>query len=790
MNEINLTDKSEFQDMMQSNHLLPLITCPTRVTDRGASLIDHVWTNILSETQSGVIEVNVTEYYPILSVFKYYKNDINDKVKIEFRDINDANIGKFKTILNESDWIYILGNTNSPDNYVSNFLKYFNATFNSCFPLRKKLIGTKRILTPWLTNSLIKSIRVKHCRYKLVKRGEFDKIDYQLYCKILSKLIKTSKRQYFASVFNDIKCDIKKTWKLLNNIIGRKSKCNKTINIEVDGIRVNSQDVPNKFNEYFTTIGQKIKDNIPTSNIHFSDFLSPQFDSSIFISPTFPVETQKLIMKLNCNKIGTKQPKGKIYKLASEFISLPISIIFNAIISTGIYPNALKISCVSPIYKKDDSLNISNYRPISCLPLLNVIIEKLLHSRFSHFLEKHNLFFNDQYGFRRNHSTSDAVMKLLDRIYDSFELGDYFGTIMLDLSKAFDTVDHEVLLSKLHNYGFRGRAHQLIKSYLTERKQFVSCNGIISSTLPVSVGVPQGSVLGPLLFLIYVNDMPSVLVNGASVIQYADDTTLYSSRKEIYDLCNELTFNLSRIKAWLDTNYLSLNVSKTYFTIFTYNPIPQNISIDLNGQKIEHSPNPTFLGVTLDSKLTFDKHLQCIKSKISRSIGILWKVNYLPVEILKKSYYTLVYPYLLYCLMAWGSASNTLTNLLFLKQKKIVRIISKSDYFDPSDPIFKELNILKLNDLYKVYCSVFMFKTLYENKYDFYLDKIKSLQINLPYNTRNTEFRLPKLRLIRSRQNIVYQGISIWNKIPNHMKNNKTSSSFKKGLKMNIIDSY
>ena len=361
---------------------------------------------------------------------------------------------------------------------------------------------------------------------------------------------------------------------------------------------------------------------------------------------------------------------------------------------------------------------------------------------------------------------------------------------MLDLSKAFDTVDHEVLLSKLYNYGFRGQAHDLIRSYLTERKQFVSCNGEISNTLPVRVGVPQGSVLGPLLFLIYVNDMPSVLVNGASVIQYADDTTLYSSGKKMEDLCNELTINLSKIKTWLDTNYLSLNVSKTYFTIFTNNTIPQNISIDLNGQKIGHSPNPTFLGVTLDPKLTFNKHLHYIISKISRSIGILWRVNYLPVETLKKLYYTLVYPYFLYCLLAWGSVSKTLTNSLFLKQKKIVRIISKGDYLDHSDPIFKKLNILKLEDLYRVYCSIFMFKMFYENKYDFYHDKIKSFQINLPYNTRNTKLRLPDLRLIRSRQNVIYQGISIWNKIPNNIKNSVTSFSFKKNLKVHIINSY
>ena len=464
--------------------------------------------------------------------------------------------------------------------------------------------------------------------------------------------------------------------------------------------------------------------------------------------------------------------------------------IFNTVVSTGIYPNPLKISCVSPIFKKDSSLDLKNYRPISCLPLLNIIIEKLLHLRFYNFLEKHNLLFKNQFGFRRNHSTSDAVLNLLDRIYDAFESGEYFGTVMLDLSKAFDTVDHEILLFKLYNYGFRGQVYELIKSYLSDRRQFVYCNEKISTTLPVSVGVPQGSVLGPLLFLIYINDMPSVLVNGASVVQYADDTTLYFSAARIDDLSNELTVNLCKIKTWFDSNYLSLNITKTYFTIFTNKTIPQDISINLNGQKIEYSPNPTFLGITLDQKLTFNRHINHIKSKVSRSIGILWKVNYLPGDVLKRLYYTLIYPYFLYCLLAWGSASKTMINLLFMKQKKIVRIISKSNYLDSSNPIFKELSILKLEDLFKLYCTEFMFKTLHENRYDFFRDKIESFQINLPYNTRNTQLRLPIVRLNRSKQNIVYQGISMWNKIPNYIKSSKTSSSFKKNLKINIIETY
>ena len=629
-----------------------------------------MWTNILSESQSGIIETSITDHFPIISVFKYYKNKINKMVKVKFRDISKNNIDKFRVVLRGSDWDNIMGDSHDSNIYVNNFLEYFYSTFNKCFPIKTKLVGTKRLLTPWLTNSLIKSIRLKHYRYKLMKNGQYDKCNYTIYCKLLTKLIKISKNRYFASVFSDLKTDIKKTWRLLNNVIGLKSKRTENIDVEVNGVKVESSEVPNKFNQYFTTIGKKIKDDISTNNVNFLEFLPPSINDSIFINSTSPPEIEKVIKSLNCNKVGTKLPKGRVYKIVSELISIPISKIFNTIISTSEYPKALKISCVSPIYKKDDPLEIKNYRPISCLPILNVIIEKLLHLRFNGFFETREILFKNQFGFRRNHSTSDAVLKLLDKIYDAFDKSQYFGSIMLDLSKAFDTVDHSILLTELYNYGIRGVSHKLVKSYLSERKQYVFCNGTVSETLPVSVGVPHGSVLGPLLFLIYVNDMSNVLTEGASVIQYADDTTLYYSTSSVNEMCRILSTNLTRIKIWLDSNYLSLNVAKTHFTIFTNKSIDQDISIELEGHKINYLPNPTFLGITLDQKLTFDEHIKTVKNKVSKSIGILWRVNHLPTEVLKTLYYSLIYPYLLYCILAWGSAPKTRLNFLSLKQKK------------------------------------------------------------------------------------------------------------------------
>ena len=788
MKEEDHKETAEFIDMMHSFHFLPLITKPTRVTERGASLIDHMWSNILSDSQSGVLDVTITDHFPIFTIFKSYTDKANRKIEVKFRSLTKENINRFKMEISKTNWDVVLGDSNDSNINVNSFLDHFYSVFRTCFPLKTKFIGLKRFLTPWLTASLIKSIRLKHLKHKQVKLGEIESLDFKLYCKLLDKVIKLSKQQYFASVFSKNKGNIKKTWSLINNIIGKKSGSRADINLNIDGVNIDKKVVPDEFNRYFTTVGQEFKSNIPLSSCHYSNFLSHPVNNSIFVSPTCPTEVHKIMKTLNCNKVGIHEPKGKIFKLASEDLSVPISKIFNNIISSGVYPDILKIACVSPIYMKDERTDIKNYRPISCLPLINTIIEKLLHKRFIDYLESNDILFPDQYGFRKNHSTSDAVLKLLDKIYDGYNRDQFLGTVMLDLSKAFDTVDHGILMSKLYNYGFRGTVYNLIKSYLTDRKQYVHCNKTTSDILSVKIGVPQGSVLGPLFFLIYVNDMMSAVVDSASIIQYADDTTLYCSKSNINDLCRCLSTNLSKIKMWLDSNYLSLNLTKTTFTVFTNKKISCVLEVKLNDNLVQYSSNPEFLGIVLDEKLTFNQHIGKVKSKVCKSIGILWKLKYLPQETLKTLYYILVYPYLLYCLLAWGSASSSTIDSLCSKQNKIIRIITKSHYLEPADPLFRKLNLVKLNDLQKIYCCIFMYKMFYEGKYGYFHEKINSLQINIPYNVRNNDLRLPFYRLSRCKQSIVYQGISAWNNIPTSIKEAKSVFSFKRNIKKYFND--
>ena len=248
--------------------------------------------------------------------------------------------------------------------------------------------------------------------------------------------------------FNSISGCISKTWKLINNILKPCNNNDKNIKLKYNNSEVPINEVADVFNNYFSTIGNKLKNNIPTCTNDFNNFLPNSLNNSIYITPTNYSEVSLMINKLKLNKGNINNPNNKIYKLLNSFISIPITLIFNCIVATGIYPKTLKIACVTPLFKSGNKGEVSNYRPISCLPTLNTIIEKLLHQRIMRFLDKNKILNTSQFGFRSGMSTTDAVTSLLSEIYDSMNSHKYFGTVSLDLSKAFDTVDHTILLKK------------------------------------------------------------------------------------------------------------------------------------------------------------------------------------------------------------------------------------------------------------------------------------------------------------------------------------------------------
>ena len=536
-------------------------------------------------------------------------------------------------------------------------------------------------------------------------------------------------------------------------------------------------------------MGHNLKNNIIPCNVNFEDFLPPPLTQSIFINPTNSFEVDRIIKSLKINKGNICKPNNKMFKLSSSYISYPISCIFNCIIKTGNYPKCLKVACVTPLFKSGNKDNVSSYRPISCLPSLKIVIEKLLHCRLVDFLNVNNILCKEQFGFRSGLGKMDAVTNLLDHIYESMNSEKYFGAVSLDLSKAFDTVDHSILLKKLSHYGMRGTAFSLLESYLKDRYQYVSVNGFVSDQLPVTLGVPQGSVLGPLLFLLYVNDIPLVPKKSLVTI-YADDIILYFSDFNVFNLCDTLSKDLEYLEKWLRCNCLTLNYDKTSYTMFTYKSIPNNINIKINNFYVKRLPSLNFLGMVLDQKLTFNKQILKIVSHLSKVQGIIFKLNFLPAHILRSLYMSLFQPHLVYCIETWGCSCLSILDPLIILQKKVVRVINGSGYLDHTAPIFNDLKILKIKDLFDYFISIYSFKVFKQLKYNELFTKICELQISHGHNLRSDKLRLPSVDIYKFKQSIIYQVVSKWNEIPNDLKRVNSLPGFKRKYKSFLLDKY
>ena len=365
---------------------------------------------------------------------------------------------------------------------------------------------------------------------------------------------------------------------------------------------------PNKFNDYFVNIGSTLAVQIPTSGPSFKRYLLKANTESIFLTPTDEQEIRKIILDTRNSAPGHDEITSKVIiditsKPIIDILTTPLTYITNLSFTEGVFPSELKIAQVLPLYKSNDTMLFNNYRPISLLPYFSKLFERLMYNRLINFIEKHKLLYQYQFGFRRNHSTFKALVILLENITTALDNTEFAVCILIDFRKAFDTVEHSILLDKLYHYGIRGNALQWFNSYLTNRYQYVKYNNTPSDMKKITCGVPQGSILGPLLFLLYINDIASVS-NILSSILFADDTTLFCSSKNLQELTAIVNNELGNIMQWLNANKLSLNIDKTNFMLFR--PKGKNefcLSIHICGTNIIEVDSAKFLGIVIDNRL-------------------------------------------------------------------------------------------------------------------------------------------------------------------------------------------
>jgi hypothetical protein len=470
---------------------------------------------------------------------------------------------------------------------------------------------------------------------------------YKHYCNILSKVIQAAKKNYYNKTIMESTNKMKTTWRIINAEQGKLKNDTDIESIKIDNkVITNTSQMAETFNKYFLTIANSISSgknnqgNVQNSIKYLTNnSLGPIPNNNWQYTST--IEIKKIIISLRTKKsYGYDEVSIRILKLSAQFIISPLTYICNKSLNSGVFPDRLKYAIVRPIFKKGNKLDISNYRPISLLSTFSKVFEKVIYTRIQSHLEKYNMLVGEQYGFRANSSTEKAIYKLINDILEALNNKIIVGGLFCDLHKAFDCVDHGILLRKLEFYGIVGKIKTLIESYFNRRNQKVilgsitSYNCISSDWEEIKCGVPQGSILGPLFFLLYINDLPNIAKKDTKVILYADDTSVLvtsSNKTDFNKVINEAVRDVNR---WFRDNLLSLNLRKTQYLNFrTKNNYNSTIEIIYEHKQIPNSSTTKFLGLNLDDTLTWKNHIELVTSKLCSACFVIRNIK--PILSLK-----------------------------------------------------------------------------------------------------------------------------------------------------------
>jgi hypothetical protein len=705
------TNRLNYLNMMSVHGLVASHNLPTR----GDSCLDHVFLKLEKKNNTAftaVLNTTITDHCLVVSAIAYqYQQSTPQRYKsiVNFE-------GAYMSLINSD--ISFFNIFNDPDTYAFALVELVKTAILS----NTKTVtvsSSKRSMRPWMTASALRCIRLRNSIYIKLKSSPHNQIlqiTYRRYRTFCGNLIKKLKQGYNKEKIRASMRNPRALWSAINDITHYKPpRCQNTDLLKSHSCPQTSVNVVNK---YFITIGQVLAENI-TNNIVSSETSDPDHYnhlSSFVLLDTTHKEVENTLMSLDSGSApGWDGIPTHFLKQAKEILVPLISDLTNLCFNTGTFPYLLKRSTVTPVYKSGNRDDANSYRPIAVLTSISKIIEKLLNSRIVSYLTKYNILSSSQYGFRRGISTQDAITELTSIITKEVDKGNKCLTVFLDLKKAFDTVSIPTLIRRLNYIGFRGRALALLSSYLENRKQGVKINGFLSEEEDVTFGVPQGSVLGPTLFLIYINDLCNLRRVGGRILSYADDTAIIFSAKSWDEVKLEAEKGLAKVSHWLSDNLLTLNTQKTQYICFApyLNSQPSAsfeirihscstvLSNTCNCPNIQKVCSAKYLGIMVDQRLSWYPHIELTVGRLRKLMWVFKSLRYLMgTELLNRIYIALAQSILIYCIPVWGGAAKSCFMDLERAQRSLIKVMYRKPYRFPTESLYNISKLLSVRKLY------------------------------------------------------------------------------------------
>ena len=784
-NLIDIDDNhiADFKEKMFDYSFFSLINKPTRITDKTATCIDHIWSNVFDDRIiSGIITEMIADHMATFQSCNIGFREVANKKQKEIHEVKKIDFNKVRSALDEVNTDFILGcpNVNVAYSYLQDYID--DAIERSSFIQRRKT----RKSNQWFDHELLKLRAKRQMLYhkKLKNNSAVNKTAYDEVKKRYEKLIIAKKKSYYQSLIRKYNSDMRRTWGVINGLLGKTKKRDRISTINIGGTACDdSQKIANEFNNFFSNIPKKLHKKLPKfSNRHriekcLSFLKRKKISKRLILDPTTYEEVYEIIRLLrNKSSTGLDNVSPKLLKHLPRKIIFCFVHIFNLSMKEGKFVECFKYAKVVPIHKGESKLDMGNYRPISLLPVASKILEKIVHRRLYDFLSQNNFFNECQFGFRSNHSTELAASCLINKICNALNDKKKVMSVFLDMSKAFDCVDHDILLEKMNVYGVCGKSLSWFKSYLGGRYQKVMVNGVLSENIrAIECGVPQGSILGPLLYLIYINDINESLHYSDSIL-YADDTTLIICGETYEDLYRHINEDLVTLNEWLSLNKLTLNLKKTKYMAYTLsNRAPQtfdNLKIMLGGIEIERVPEFKFLGIYIDEHLTWKPHMNKLLSKIHRNLGVVRKIScFLNKETLLQMYHAMVMSHIRYGITVWHHGQVALRKKIQACTNKFLRMIYFMKRRDSVKSLMKENGMLSVNQIFHLETAKIMQRVSLGAIPVPFIDIFRNQTRTATMVTRySSNFFQSYTSFQKCKQSISYTGPYIWNGIPVEIK--------------------